>query len=66
MCLTQFPKVKEQTPNECARILTMSGNADYATIEVPDAIPRVNLAVVHVVLLSSVEDKFTLMGAIFL
>lgn len=33
---------------------------------VPDAVPRVNLAVVHIVLLSGVEDKFTLMGSIFL
>lgn len=33
---------------------------------VPYSVPGVDLAIVHVVLFSSVEDKFTFMGSIFL
>lgn len=38
----------------------------HAKHRVPYSVPGVDLAVVHVVLLSSVENKFTFVGSIFL
>lgn len=35
-------------------------------MSLPQAVPRVNLAVVQVILLASVENKLSLMGPIFL